>query len=173
MNPPQIGPTPKLDGINAVFEERAAYFLRNHQSAMEFVRAVFNVFHVWDDLIDRDREVTDEEVMTAFWMALVALPTNAFYMKHFSVLHPILVNAIVNWRAATAMEREGDDHDRTIAFILRGTYGDVLSVSALLIGGLEWSVQVTPDIRRWMHPERYQEYLDNLRAEREARNVVQ
>lgn len=166
---PNLGPTPKLDRLNAEFDDRASYFLRNHQPAMECVRAVFDVLHVWDDLIDRDRYVTDEEIMTAFWLALVELPTNAFYVQHFSALHPILVNAIVNWRAATAMEREGDEHDRSIAFILRGAYSDVLSMSALLVGGLEWSVRVTPEIRQWMHPERYPEYLQNLTTEREAR----
>ena len=163
------GETPKLDRLEAVYQDRASFFLQGNKPAIDFVWAFFSICHVWDDMIDRDRGVTDEEINTAFWQALVMLPTNMFYVQHFTVLHPIIINTIINWRAATAMERRGDGKDREIAFVLRGGYADVLSMSALLVGGLEWSIQVTPEIRQWMHEESHAEYLDNLRREEEVR----
>jgi len=165
----QRGPTPKLDRLFAIYHQRAPYFLQNHRAAIECVWSIFAVSHVWDDLIDRDRAVTDEEIHTAFWHALVLLPTNPFYVQHSAVLQPILMNAIMNWRAATTMERHGTDADREIAFVLRAAYIDVLSMAALLVGGVEWSVQVTPDIRRWMHEETFFEYLVHVQRERMAR----
>lgn len=158
-----------MDRLREVYLDRAPYFLKGHQDAIECVWSIVAVCHVWDDLIDRDRAVTDEEVMTAFWTALVTLPANPFYVQHQAVLLPILINTIVNWRAATAMERTGDERDREIAFVLRAGYTDLLTMSALLVGGLAWSVQVTPEIRRWMHEESYAEYLVNLRQEEVTR----
>lgn len=159
------GPTPKLDRLQAIYQERAAYFLKGHQPAMDFVWSIFTICHVWDDLIDRDRHVTDEEIQTAFWQAVVTLPTNPFYVQHFATLYPVFVTTIVNWRAATAMERRGEEADREIAFILRAGYADLLTMSALLVGGVEWSIRVTPEIRQWMHEESYAEYRVNLQQE--------
>lgn len=161
--------TPKLDRLRAIYLDRAPYFLQGHHAAIDCVWLIFSIGHVWDDLIDRDRHVTDEEIHAAFWQALVLLPTNSFYVQHITTLYPILLNTIVNWRAATAMERTGEARDREVAFVLRAGYADLLSMSALLVGGQEWSIQVTPEIRRWMHEESYAEYLDNLRREEEAR----
>lgn len=166
-----IGPTPELDRLRAWFGERLGYFLRGHGPAILFVETVLEISHVWDDLIDHDREVPDEEIMTAFWQAIVMLPANPFYQQHFTVLHPILTNSIVSWRAATALERRGGEHERTIASILRCAAADVITMSALLVGGQAWSVEVAPEIRQWIHDETYVEYLDHLQGEEVRRDA--
>jgi hypothetical protein len=53
---------------------------------------------------------------------------------------------------------------------LRGAYIDVLSASALIVGGLDWAREIGPDIRRWAHEETFEQYLNNFAKECEARN---
>jgi hypothetical protein len=142
------------------------------QHALVFLRSMASVMHTWDDLIDKDREVSDGEINAAFWLALVELPANPFYAAHADMLRPIVVQSILNWRAATQMEREAtceQYNDLKIAFIIRSTYIDLVVMSACVLGGPDWAAKVAPDLRRWAHSEGFKGYLDALAAEKGAR----
>lgn len=143
--------------------------VKGNQEAAEFLHGLIGVLHVWDDLIDKDTALADAEINQAFWFVLVGLPRNTFYRQHFDLLNPLLMVAIQNWYAANKMERNGDAADRRIAFVLRSSYVDLVTQSALIAGGLEWAEKVTPDIRRFAHSEGYAQYLINLKQEIEKR----
>lgn len=164
MNTPEFN---RLDKHVPLFSE----FLLGNAEAIQFVVRVFRALHVWDDLIDRDKPLTDDEINSVFWDLLVVLPTDPFYTRNIALLNSTLVNAIVNWHIANKLEREGDDKDKSIAFILRGAYIDILSASAFVVGGMEWVKAVGPAIRRWAHEETFTEYMENLRKECEARDA--
>lgn len=164
MNTPEFN---RLDKHVPLFSE----FLLGNAEAIQFVVRVFRALHVWDDLIDRDKPLTDDEINSVFWDLLVVLPTDPFYTRNIALLNSTLVNAIVNWHIANKLEREGDDKDKSIAFILRGAYIDILSASAFVVGGMEWIKAVGPAIRRWAHEETFTEYMENLRKECEARDA--
>jgi hypothetical protein len=144
--------------------------VRGNEAALEFLRRIAGVLHIWDDLIDRDKKVLDADICGAFTDALITIPSNPFYRAHQDVLLPILANAINNWRIATSLERsEKTVSDLKIAFIIRSSYVDLLTMSALLIGGGDWAAEVGVEVRRWAHQEGFQGYLDNLAAEEAAR----
>jgi hypothetical protein len=82
-----------------------------------------------------------------------------------------LVNAIINWHIANKLEREGDEKDKSVAFVLRGAYIDILSAAAFIVGGMQWVQEVGPAIRRWAHEETFDEYMVNLAKECEARDA--
>ena len=164
MNTPEFN---RLDKHVPLFNE----FLLGNAEAIQFVVRVFRALHVWDDLIDRDKPLTDDEINSVFWDLLVVLPTDPFYTRNIALLNSTLVNAIVNWHIANKLEREGDDKDKSVAFILRGAYIDILSASAFVVGGMEWVKAVGPAIRRWAHEETFTEYMENLRKECEARDA--
>lgn len=164
--------TPEFDRLSRHiprFEE----FLKGDAEAVQFVVLVFRAAHVWDDLIDKDKTVTDDEIHSVFWDLLVSLPASRFYQANLTLLNSTLVNAIVNWHTANKLEREGDDKDKSIAFILRSAYIDVLSASALIVGGLDWAKEIGPAIRRWAHVETFTQYLDNFAKECEVRDAGQ
>ena len=164
MNTPEFN---RLDKHVPLFSE----FLLGNAEAIQFVVRVFRALHVWDDLIDRDKPLTDDEINSVFWDLLVVLPTDPFYTRNIALLNSTLVNAIVNWHIANRLEREGDDKDKSIAFNLRGAYIDILSASAFVVGGMEWVKTAGPAIRRWAHEETFEQYLENLRKECEARDA--
>jgi len=164
--------TPEFDRLNKyipLFEN----FLKGNKEAVYFVVRVFRALHVWDDLIDKDKNVTDDEIHSVFTDLLVGLPADRFYQSNINLLQSTLINAIVNWHIANKLEREGDEKDKSIAFILRGAYIDVLSASALIVGGMDWVREIGPDIRKWAHEETFAQYLKNFEEECEARNANQ
>lgn len=142
---------------------------REDASASEFLHTVTQIAHVWDDLIDQDQPILADQIHQAFVQALVALPLNAFYRRHFDMLHPVLVSSISNWLVANELERAGSMDDLRIAFISRSSYVDLVTQVAFLVGGFPWVRSVGPEIRRFAHEEGWDVYLENLETERAAR----
>jgi len=138
--------TPEFDRLNKHVPLFRG-FLKDDEEAVNFVVRIFRALHVWDDLIDKDKPIADDEIHSVFWDLLIGLPTDRFYQTNLSLLSATLVNSVVNWHIANKLERDGDEKDKSIAFILRGAYIDVLSTSALIVGGLEWVQEIGPDIR--------------------------
>ena len=145
--------------------------LNGNLAAAEFIDSIYNVLHLWDDLIDHDKPVTDMQVNDAFYAVLVEIPRNPFYRKYFDHLNPILVNAITNWHVANRMERKGDEYQKRIAYVLRSSYVDLLTQSAFLLGGVEHAAAVGFDNRLYAHKETLEGYLINLETEEQARNA--
>lgn len=138
--------------------------------AIRFLTDVTEVLHLWDDLIDRDHVLTDTTINRGMWKALVELPRNSFYLHNFSALNAVLVSAIVNWEVATQMERHPQGpNDKSIAFIIRSSYVDLITLVAAICGGREHAVSMMLEARRLWHDEGLHGYLANLRKEQVAR----
>lgn len=137
-----------------------------------FAAKLCSVLHVYDDLIDRDKPVSPEDIHKIFWFALVDLQIDPFFQKHKSHLLPILQNAIFNWRAANVMESLATEGDLQCAYQLRTTYIDLISNTLALERGFEYSLSVTRLLRVEMASESFETYQKNLRLEKEAAACV-
>lgn len=151
--------------------ERTVALMRGNLAAADFLEMIVDLLHFWDDLIDRDKEVDDEKINDAMFALLITLPRNQFYMGNFTVLNPILANSITNWHVANKFEREGGEYEKRIAYILRSSYVDLVTNSALIVGGPGWARSVGEEIRQYAHKETYEGYLVNLDQERTARDA--
>lgn len=144
--------------------------LLGDQPAVMLNAALVEILHTWDDLVDKDKAVDDEAVNRAFRLALVVIPGNPFYQQHFSVLHPLLDNLILNWMAATSMERTPETPvDLPVAFVIRSDYCNFLLKSMVLVGGFDHARAMWPNVRRFWHREGYDGYLRALEEETAAR----
>ncbi len=148
-------------------------WMKGDKAAADYIELICNIAHVWDDLIDKDKEVTDDEIGKAFFEALVRLPRNSFYRNHFDHLNSILMNAISNWQVATRLERQGGAYETSIAFVLRSSYIDLVTQAALLVGGYKWACVVGEEARRLTHGETYEGYVENLKKEKLSRSAAQ
>jgi len=142
---------------------------KGNQSAAAFLAMVSDIAHTWDDLIDKDHEVTDFAINRAFTLALTGLPNNAFYSANFSQLNPLLISSINNWIVANELEKMDTEESKRIAFITRSAYTDLITHVAFLIGGSEWLEEIGPKIRLFVHAEGWDVYQENLVNERSAR----
>ena len=141
--------------------------VKGNQSAYEFICLITSILHVWDDLIDKDKTLTNDQINECFWRMLVTLPRNQFYASNFQILNPTLMMAIQNWMTANRLEDEhlispSDTHTLEIAFIIRSTYCELIIQSALICGGYEWSQDVSYRVRRMWHDETLHGYTLNL-----------
>jgi hypothetical protein len=158
-------------GEMAIFSERdkTLQLMKGNKAAADFVELIVDVLHFWDDLIDRDKPLSDELINRVMLDALVTLPRNAFYRAHFDTLNTVLMNSITNWHVATKFERTGDEYRERIAYILRSSYVDMITTAALIVGGPSYAVEVGEEIRLYAHSETWGGYLVNLRNETKAR----
>lgn len=138
--------------------------LPNQPAAVAFCETLFRISQTLDDLIDRDRPVSDEAVVSAFWQALIELPANPFYRQHEPYLRPLMASALQDWRDSVTLERSSDRHHRTLAFVLRDQLTTLVIQCAYLIGGEAWMTQVSVPIRQHFHEDTLDDYLNDLEA---------
>ena len=141
--------------------ENLMTWLRGDESAVRFIEDVAYVTQVWDDLIDRDKPVTDERINGAFERLFIAVPRSSFYRTYFSELQPLIEQMIVDWHTANTLEG-GSTQDRMAAWMLRDSFTTVAIRAAILLGGYAWGLECAPQIRRFVHDEPFEEYLEGL-----------
>ena len=131
------------------------YCLMDNQDAVRFCIDVTFIAHVWDDLVDKDKERTNEEISNAFKAALIDIPSNPFYLAHINDLRPLMMNAILQWQDANKLEVNGDDHDKHMAYMLRASFIQLFVYCAFLIGGGGWAETIGPEVRRIYREDLY------------------
>jgi hypothetical protein len=146
-----------------------AGLLEGHPAAASFCRDLLDVLDVWDDLVDRDKPVCDEQINHAFQTAIFRFAANPFYQQHQLSLLPIMNAAAINWEVATTLERGGQVSDLNIAFILRSSYVDVLVACVGLTCGPQAALAAALLLRSAAHSEGLAQYVENLQAERRER----
>lgn len=138
--------------------------LRGELEAVRLVETLGGISQIWDDLVDRDKPVTSEQVSQAFWAALIEVPGNAFYRQHFDTLYPLIRSVILDWETANRLERE-TPHGQSLAFVLRDSLVGLVVTCAELLGGRKWALRYGPDIRYFFHDETLQDYMGGLRGD--------
>lgn len=136
--------------------------LQGQTAPILFCETLFRISQTLDDLIDKDRLVSDEKVYDAFWQALIELPANPFYRTHEPYLRPLMAAALQDWRDSVKLERRGDYHGRTLAFVLRDQLTSLVVQCAYLVGGMAWMQQVSEAVRMHFHEDSLQGYIDDL-----------
>jgi hypothetical protein len=160
------------DPITAPYRSHLVRWFKGNENAVGFIDMIFAVAHLWDDFIDRDKPVPTQHVHTVMSNLLVTLPRNPFYIENFFTLNGLIQQAITNWHIANTLEIAKAEHDLYIAFVLRSTYADLISMCALIIGGQEWAIQVGVETRRIFAKEGFAQYCASLEHELRASNVI-
>lgn len=144
-----------------------------NKAAAAFLVDLGHVMHLWDDLIDRDKVVSAEEVNDAMYRALVQIPRNPFFQQWSATLLPLIEQAIWSWRTANRLEDDwwggskNPDLDSTIAYIIRSDYYNLVIACARIVGGLEHAVEVGVRLRRMWHSEGLDGYRQALKEQYE------
>ncbi|MDP4546480.1 hypothetical protein [Marinobacter sp. MDS2] len=137
--------------------------LQGCEPAIRFCQTLFRISQTLDDLIDKDKALTDSVIISAFWQALIELPANPFYRQHELYLRPLMAAALQDWRDSVALERSGSAHNQTLAFVLRDQLTSVVVQCAYLVGGEAWMESAGPQIRAHFHEDTLSDYLNDLK----------
>lgn len=135
--------------------------LLGNVDAIRFCETLFRVSQVIDDLIDKDRSVSDRTIERSYWDAMIEIPSNPFYQRHLQTLVPLMQTAFNDWLDANTLEN-ADDHGRNIAFVLRDSVGNIACQVAYLVGGFDHMRSVSPLIRLHIHEDTLSDYKQEL-----------
>jgi len=125
--------------------EKTIVYFNGNEAAVSFIEDLFSAWHTWDDLIDKDKPLSDEMINQAFLNAFIKLPRNPFYQANFNTLNMVLENSFVNWFAANKLEQAKENLEA--AYALRNTYLNIIVACANVIGGVDWAASVAIDIQ--------------------------
>lgn len=127
--------------------------------AVDFLVTLFHIAEVWDDLIDKDKPVSDDQINEAFVMSLFDLGENPFYARHGAFLRPVMVLGVNAWLDSVNYERHADPHWLTWAFVLRNWYMELVSACAFVVGGFAHMRKVSMEARQFFQSETLEQYM--------------
>lgn len=121
------------------------HIYKGDTAAIELSFMLLDVAHTWDDLVDKDKEVTRDAVDKAFIYALQVIPTHKYWSP---VLHAMLSSVYLNWFAASEIEADklASFDDLAKAWMLRASLYDLFKMLTLQIHGIDWAKQCTKTI---------------------------
>jgi len=129
-----------------------------NQDALNMYRMFIDMIHVWDDLIDKDKEVTEDDINRAFMIALAYLPANPFYRRIQQDIMPMCVSMIHAYQAANHFEKTKDDHGVEIAHGLRYAAGHIIAYAVVVCVGNEKAKEIMPELWKDIVNERFDDY---------------
>jgi hypothetical protein len=149
-----------LDKQLPTFKENLNYWLIGNSNAIVFCLDMIKAIHLWDDLIDKDNELKDEEINDVFTFLMVDMPMNPFYAVNQRDIAPMMNTIILKWHTANVFEKEKEVNDVDKAYMLRAELYQLFVLCATLIGGREWGRDMSISIWR-----SYSESVNELKKE--------
>jgi hypothetical protein len=120
------------------------HFYQQDQYAVKMAVELLFIGHLWDDLVDRDKVRTDEDINNAFTIALGELPINPY----FPAVYHMIRNAICQWECANAIAGESPDTNLT-SFLIRNALLEIVHYLIFLVGGPAWMKEQGADFWRF------------------------
>ena len=146
------------------------YWLKDNADAIDLVNAYSSISQVWDDLHDRDKPVTRNQVNAMMMMALVEIPQNNFFRNHYLELMPVVQHCLMTWLDANTLEAVGDERDLQVSYIIRSVTTDLIIHVAGIVGGIAWRRQAGLAIRQAIYHdnEPFDAYQEEVMQQRKA-----
>lgn len=129
-----------------------------NQDALNMYRMFVDLSHTWDDLVDKDKDVSEEATNEAFAIALVYLPANPFYRSIQDAILPMWLTVISAYQTANKFERDKDPHGLEIAHTLRYATGSIVAYAMHVCLGAAKAREFLPDMWKTIVFERFDEY---------------
>jgi hypothetical protein len=141
-----------------ITEERKLEWFGGNADALNMFYTIVDLAHVWDDLIDRDKPVSDFDINRAFLSALVYLPANPFYNRIQAQVLPLWMTVISAYETANKFENDKDEHGLEIAHNLRYATGHIVVFMSQACLGYEKAQEFMPEIWKTIVDDRLDDY---------------
>ena len=114
--------------------------------------------HTWDDLVDKDKEASEQTINNAFLICLVYLPLNPFYQLIQRDIMPMWISVVSAYQTANKFERDKDEHGIEISHGLRYASGNIVAYAIHVCVGPEKAAEYMPEVWKTMMIERFELY---------------
>lgn len=139
-------------------EERMLEWFGGNKDAVNMYMAFVDLLHTWDDLVDKDKDLSDHRINNAFLCALVYLPANPFYRSIQDQILPMWLTVVSAYDTANQYERKKDEHGIEIGHGLRYAAGHIVAYAVHVCVGPEKAKQIMPEVWKSIFFERYDDY---------------
>jgi len=129
-----------------------------NQDALNMFYAFSDLAHTWDDLIDRDKPVSDNKINQAFLTCLVYLPANPFYRSIQEQIMPMWLTVVSAYETANFFETSKDAHGIEISHGLRYAAGNIMAYAIHVCVGPEKAKEFLPEMWKEVFYERFDDY---------------
>jgi hypothetical protein len=129
-----------------------------NKQALAMYQMFADLLHTWDDLIDRDKPVSDDAIHNAFVICLIYLPSNSFYRSIQDQILPMWVTVVSAFQTANKFEQEKDPHGVEIAHGLRYAAGNIVAYAIHVCVGPEKAKTYIPEMWKDVISERFDVY---------------
>jgi hypothetical protein len=129
-------------------------------AAIAFVTLLGDTAELFDDVVDKDKPVTDAAVARVLFFVLTDLPVNPFFERHKLQLVPLMHMAINAWLDANDLEK-GDKTDRARAYVLRDLMIEVVMHTVFLLHGRQRQRELSLEIRQFFLHETFDQYVES------------
>jgi hypothetical protein len=130
-----------------------------NQDALNMYRMLVDLAHVWDDLVDHDKQLSEAEIKNAFLICLLYLPANPFYQRIQRDIAPMGLTVVSAYNTANRFQADKDPHGLEIAHTLRYAAGTIVNYMVIVCLGLEEAEKVMPEVWKNIVFERYDEFM--------------
>jgi hypothetical protein len=129
-----------------------------NQDALNMYRMFVDLSHLWDDLVDKDKDATEDDINNAFLICLVYLPANSFYRSIQDQILPMWLTVVSAYQTANKFEKDKDPHGLEIAHSLRYAAGNIMAYAVHVCIGPEKAKEVLPEMWKSVFYERFDDY---------------
>jgi len=128
-------------------------------AAVEWLLMLFQAIQVFDDVADDD-PVNRDDLDTAIWNTLVAMPQNPFFITNWQHLLPLVASSFLKWKASDEAERSGRANEKS--FMWRSGYYEIILMVISLCHGPRYAIDHAEAALN-LYGENYQDYLKEFR----------
>ena len=146
-----------LESFGILFD----HIYKGDEEAKKLSFEILEFVHIWDDLYDKDKEVSPNQVNYAFFNAIYSFQKNPLWQRCNITEH--MLGVVLRWKAANVLEAEHkSEDDLNKAYMLRAGIYDVFVVIAFHLYGDAWAEEVTPVIYRF-YGEKLQQFKEEIK----------
>ena len=131
-----------------------------NEDALNMYRMFVDLAHIWDDLVDKDKDADEDRINQAFLVCLVYLPLNPFYLHIQRDIMPMWITVVSAYKTANTFEKTKDAHGIEIAHGLRYAAGNIVAYAVHVCVGPEKAAEYMPEIWKAMMIERFDPYRE-------------
>lgn len=130
----------------------------DNQSAVDLIGQAWSACETWDDLIDRDKPVSEEDINKLVTWALFDVQQNQVYQDNPSLAF-ILRVTVSNWLASNKLEKSNDREQRITAYTLRCCPYDFFVAVVLCVSGPQMADEAAYFFRSSETPDTLENFL--------------
>lgn len=141
--------------------EQVLHWCKGDKSATSFLMKAFEVTQIADDFVDRDvpvEEIDEQAMLRLLHLCMVEIPTNPFYQQYSTWFIPLMSTSFTIWSCTDEWGKDSNETTRQFGYVYREICEQMITMTAQLIGGLEWARQVTQELHQFYHQQEQESF---------------